>query len=147
LQQAEPDRRVEVRIAPGLTATGDPALLAVVLQNLIGNAWKFTRDTAAPQIEIGRAEGMSGSGATGREAPYLVRDNGVGFDPAFAPQLFGMFTRLHPTDFPGTGIGLATVRRIIERHGGSVWAEGGVGEGATFYFTIPDPNGPSRRAP
>jgi signal transduction histidine kinase len=146
LQQAEPDRRMDVRIAPGLTVTGDPALLEVVLQNLIGNAWKFTRDTAAPRLEIGRADGAGGAGATARDAPYLVRDNGVGFDPAFAGQLFGMFTRLHPTEFPGTGIGLATVRRIIERHGGGVWAEGRVGEGATFYFTIPDPNGASRRA-
>jgi light-regulated signal transduction histidine kinase (bacteriophytochrome) len=142
LQRAEPDRQVETAIAPRLTAQGDPQLLGVVVQNLVGNAWKFTRDAAAPRIEFGAMD--RSDGPTGRTT-YFVRDNGVGFDPAFAPQLFGMFTRLHPTTFPGTGIGLATVRRIVERHGGSVWAEGRAGAGATFYFTLPNANGASSR--
>ena len=135
LQRGEPERRVDVDIAPDLVAEGDPHLLSVVLQNLVGNAWKFTRDRAPARIEIGRE---ATAGERGERA-FFVRDNGVGFDQAFAGQLFGMFTRLHGAEFPGTGIGLATVRRVVERHGGSVWAEGRTGEGATFYFTLPQP--------
>lgn len=133
LQRAEPERRVDVVIGPDLVANGDPNLLSVVLQNLVGNAWKFTRDRDHARIEVGR-ESIAGKRG---ERAFFVRDNGVGFDQAFAPQLFGMFSRLHATEFPGTGIGLATVRRVVERHGGSVRAEGRAGEGATFYFTLP----------
>ena len=102
------------------------------MQNLIGNAWKFTRQRPDARIEVG-AEERDG------ERVYHVRDNGIGFDMAFAGQLFGVFTRLHPEDeFEGYGIGLASVKRIIERHGGRVWAEGAAGAGATFYFTLGD---------
>jgi signal transduction histidine kinase len=113
-------------IADGLTADADPKLLAIVLQNLLGNAWKFTAKQPAARIEVGRdADG------------FFVRDNGAGFDMQRASKLFGVFQRLHlDTEFPGTGIGLATVRRIVERHGGRVWARGAVGMGATFWFTL-----------
>jgi light-regulated signal transduction histidine kinase (bacteriophytochrome) len=130
LARAHPDRRVEVRVADGLVARGDRALLRLVLENLLGNAWKFTARTAAARIEFGR-EGA------GERSAYFVRDNGVGFDMAYADKLFGAFQRLHAaTEFPGTGIGLATVQRIVLRHGGQVWAESAVGQGATFYFTL-----------
>lgn len=142
LQRGEPSRLVHVAIQPGLTAQGDPTLLRVVLQNLLGNAWKFTGRRADARIEVGR---VAGDGAADGGGAFFVRDNGAGFDPAHAAQLFGMFARLSPEDFPGTGIGLATVRRIVERHGGTVWAEARPNEGATFYFTIPDPQ-PNRDA-
>jgi hypothetical protein len=131
LQKLQPDRRVEFVIEPGLTANADAGLIRVVLENLLGNAWKFTGKQAAAKIEFGRAtrEGVS---------VYFVRDNGVGFDMKYASKLFGAFQRLHAaTDFPGTGIGLATVQRIIHRHGGRVWAESEVGRGATFFFSLP----------
>jgi light-regulated signal transduction histidine kinase (bacteriophytochrome) len=121
---------VKVTIAPNMSANGDKNLLGLVLQNLLGNAWKYTSKTAEPRIEIGIAE------QTGKQA-YFVRDNGVGFDMTYANKLFQPFQRLHKaTEFAGTGIGLATVQRIIHRHGGEVWAESKVGEGATFYFTL-----------
>ena len=130
LREAEPGRKVEVVIAPDLAADADPRLAEVVLTNLIGNAWKFTRATANARIEF-RAEG-------GDLPPlYLVRDNGAGFDPARETKLFAVFQRLHDADeFEGTGIGLATVRRIVHRHNGRIWAEGKVGQGATFHFTL-----------
>jgi PAS domain S-box-containing protein len=130
LQRAEPDRQVEVAIADGLAAEGDPQLLRLVLENLLGNAWKFSAREPRPRIEFGAME-------TDGARRYFVRDNGVGFDMAYAGKLFGAFQRLHGmTEFPGTGIGLATVHRIVTRHGGTVSAEAEVGKGATFSFTL-----------
>jgi light-regulated signal transduction histidine kinase (bacteriophytochrome) len=130
LQKAERDRRVEVVVEAGISAEGDARLLRIALENLLGNAWKFTAKSAAPRIEVGMA---SGDG----DRTYFVRDNGAGFDMAYASKLFGVFQRLHSTDeFEGTGIGLATVQRIINRHGGRIWATGEVGRGATFSFTL-----------
>jgi light-regulated signal transduction histidine kinase (bacteriophytochrome) len=115
---------------PALVAEGDPRLLAVVVQNLLGNAWKFTSKKPESRIEFGREL------SRGRAA-FFVRDNGAGFDMAYADKLFGAFQRLHAmTEFEGTGIGLATVYRILRRHGGDIWAEGKLNEGATFYFTL-----------
>lgn len=131
LHKREPARTVETVLAPGLAAHGDPRLLRVVLDNLLGNAWKFTGRQAVARIELGALEGAGGP-------TFFVRDNGVGFDPQYAGKLFGAFQRLHSADeFPGTGIGLATVQRIVHRHGGKVWAESAVGQGATFFFTLP----------
>jgi PAS domain S-box-containing protein len=130
LQRNEPDRTVTVSVQEGLVARGDPQLLRLVLENLLGNAWKFTGKSPAARIDFGMT--------TQNGAPvYYVRDNGVGFDMAYSEKLFGAFQRLHAmTEFPGTGIGLATVQRIVTRHGGRVWAEAAVGRGATFYFTL-----------
>lgn len=129
-EKAEPHRRVEATIAPDITVYGDFNLLRVALDNLLGNAWKFSGNAASPRIEVGAVI------HNGRPA-YFVRDNGVGFDMKYAGKLFQPFQRLHKvTEFPGTGIGLATVQRIIRRHGGEVWAESKAGEGATFYFTL-----------
>jgi PAS domain S-box-containing protein len=123
-------RRIEFAIAGGVAANGDARLLEIALENLFGNAVKFTGPRAEARIEFGRAEGDG-------ERPYYVRDNGVGFDMAFVGTLFGAFQRLHKSsEFPGTGIGLATVQRIIHRHGGRVWAEAEPDRGATFYFTL-----------
>jgi PAS domain S-box-containing protein len=130
LKASHPDRNVEILIGQGLTAMGDSQLLAIALENLLGNAWKFTRDQPDPCIELA---GIRQDG----QIVYVVRDNGAGFDMAFASKLFGVFQRLHsPQEFEGTGIGLATVQRIIRRHDGRIWAEGKVGAGATFYFTL-----------
>ncbi len=130
LQKTQPERQVECLITPGLSANGDERLLRVVLENLLGNAWKFTSKYTQARIEFGATE-VEG------ESAYFVRDNGAGFDMAYADKLFGAFQRLHSvTEFEGTGIGLATVQRIIHRHGGRVWAEGAVEQGATFYFTL-----------
>jgi PAS domain S-box-containing protein len=124
----EEDRDVRVMVENGLHAYGEPALLRASLENLIGNAWKFTRGTAEPEIHIGSA----GPGT------FFVRDNGAGFDMAYANKLFGAFQRLHsPEEFEGTGVGLATVARIMSRHGGTISGEGSVGLGATFTFTLP----------
>jgi hypothetical protein len=130
LREAEPDRVVETRIRPGVVVAGDGQLLRIALSNLLENAWKFTARQPAPRIEFGLI-------TVAGESTYFVRDNGAGFDMAYADRLFGPFQRLHlATEFPGSGIGLATVRRIIHRMGGRVWAEGLVGRGATFHFTL-----------
>src|SRR5258708_1982022 len=130
LQIAQPERRIELRIEDGLKTTADPGLLRVVLENLLSNAWKFTSKRESAHIAFGMARG-NGTPA------YFVRDDGVGFDPAYADRLFGAFQRLHATtEFAGTGVGLATVQRIVHRHGGHIWAESAVGQGATFYFTM-----------
>ena len=127
---AEPQRRVEVVIAPDLVAVGDARLLSIALGNLLDNAWKYTAHTREARIEVG-VEMVDG------ERAWFVRDNGAGFDMQYAHKLFGAFQRLHSVrEFPGTGVGLATVARIVARHGGRVWAQGEVGEGATFYFTL-----------
>ena len=131
LANADAARRVELVIAPGLVARADAGLMRVVLQNLLGNAWKFTSRRPHARIEVG-------SVSVDGERAYYVRDNGAGFDMAYAANLFGAFQRLHGTaEFPGTGVGLATVQRIIHRHGGRVWAEAAIDRGATFYFTLP----------
>jgi PAS domain S-box-containing protein len=130
LRQRDPGRRVTFRIAEGLTVTGDAGLLQVALENLFGNAWKFTGKRPEATIEFGAGE------KDGRRV-FFVRDDGAGFDMAYVNKLFGAFQRLHAaSEFPGTGIGLATVQRIVHRHGGRVWAEGAVDRGATFYFTL-----------
>jgi signal transduction histidine kinase len=129
LREAHPQQGVELVVRPGLLADGDVRLLKAVLDNLLGNAWKFTSKHAQPRVEVGCMEDD--------HAIYFVRDNGAGFDQAYAHKLFGAFQRLHgATEFEGSGIGLATVQRIVRRHGGRVWAEGEVGRGATFYFTL-----------
>lgn len=133
LQSHEPTRSVALKIAKGLEAEGDGRLVRVALQNLIGNAWKFTSKRAEAEIEFGQ---KSSNG----DHTYFVRDNGAGFNQSYATRLFGAFQRLHAAnEFPGTGIGLATVQRIIHRHGGAVWAEGSVNSGATIYFTLERP--------
>ncbi len=130
LVQAYPERKVRVSVAPGMKVLGDPGLIWILLENLIGNAWKFTSHTAAATIEVGATENE------GRRS-YYVRDNGAGFDMRYADKLFGAFQRLHSqSEFEGTGIGLSIVQRIVDRHGGRVWAEGRVHEGATFHFTM-----------
>jgi PAS domain S-box-containing protein len=130
LAEHHPERRTEFRIEPGLVAEADPVLIKVVLDNLFDNAWKFTAGRTVTQIEFGSVD------HEGRRA-YFVRDNGAGFDMAYVGRLFGAFQRLHPVDrFPGSGIGLASVARIIHRHGGRVWAQGQLEQGATFYFTL-----------
>jgi PAS domain S-box-containing protein len=129
-QRTHPDRKVQLVVAPALTADADARMLRLVFNNLLENAWKFTSRCAQARIEVGALE-QDG------QRIFFVRDNGVGFDMAYAGKLFGAFQRLHAAaDFPGTGIGLATVQRIIHRHGGRVWAEGAVGQGATVYFTL-----------
>jgi PAS domain S-box-containing protein len=130
-REREPERQVQVHIQEGLNAHGDPRLLSAVLQNLLGNAWKFTARQAPARIDVGSELGADG------DTIFFVKDNGAGFDMAFSGKLFGTFQRLHShEDFSGTGVGLATVKRIIERHGGRVWAESKLNEGATFYFTL-----------
>ena len=130
LQRSTPERQVEFAIAPGLEARGDARLLRVALENLLRNSWKYTAKQPRPRIEF---ESVKENG----ERVFRVRDNGAGFDMQYADKLFGVFQRLHSAaDFEGTGVGLATVRRIITRHGGRIWAEGVVDKGATFYFTL-----------
>ena len=129
-QRNEPEREVEIVIADGCMVDADARLLGILLENLLGNAWKFTGKRPIARIEVGARQ------EDGRLV-YFVRDNGAGFDMAYAEKLFGVFQRLHSdAEFEGTGIGLATVQRIVQRHGGQVWAEGDVGRGATVYFTL-----------
>jgi light-regulated signal transduction histidine kinase (bacteriophytochrome) len=128
LRMQHPERNVQLKLQDGLVAQGDVRLLRVALENLLGNAWKFTSRRATACIELGKVEG---------EAVFFVRDNGVGFDMAYSDKLFSAFQRLHTeAEFPGTGIGLATVRRIVARHQGRVWAESQLGEGTTFFFAL-----------
>jgi signal transduction histidine kinase len=130
LHAKEPERSVEASISPDLAVDGDARLVRLLLANLIDNAWKFTRNELHPQISVG-SEVDSG------EIRIFVRDNGVGFDMIYAHRLFGAFQRLHSqSEFPGDGIGLAAAQRIVNRHGGRIWAEGAVGEGASFYFVL-----------
>jgi signal transduction histidine kinase len=130
LQKSQPERRAEFIIASGVTANGDAHLLHIMLENLLGNAWKFTSKHSSARIEFGVNHHKD-------KPVYFVRDDGAGFDMTYADKLFGAFQRLHVADeFPGTGIGLATVQRIVHRHSGRIWAEGEVENGATFYFTL-----------
>ncbi len=130
LRRSNPDRQVEFVVAPGLSASGDIGLLRIVPGNLLGNAWKFTARRPHARIEFGATVA---SGVT----TYFVRDNGAGFDMAYADKLFAPFQQVHGmTEVPGTGIGLATVSRIVHRHGGRVWAEGAVDQGVTVFFIL-----------
>jgi len=133
LQGMQPERHVVIRIAEGLVSRGDANLVKVAMQNLMGNAWKFTAKRQDAVIEVG-------SRAVGGTTAFYVRDNGAGFDMAYADKLFDTFQRLHSEkDYPGTGIGLSIVQRVVHRHGGSVWAEGAPDKGATFWFTLEGP--------
>ncbi len=135
LQMQQADRRVSVQIHDGLMAHGDARLLRLVVENLLGNAWKFTSRTDAATIEVGKLES---------DNVFFVRDNGVGFDMAYAGKLFGTFQRLHTeAEFPGTGIGLATVRRVVARHQGRVWAQSAPGQGTTFFFALAEAEPPA----
>jgi light-regulated signal transduction histidine kinase (bacteriophytochrome) len=130
LQARDPSRAVELVIAPALHASADLRLVQAALANLLENAWKYTRHRAHARVEVGATEQHG-------ETVYFVRDNGAGFDMAYARKLFGVFQRLHSErEFEGTGIGLATVQRIVQRHGGQIWAEAAVDQGATFFFTL-----------
>jgi hypothetical protein len=129
LQQKAPDRQVKFDIGEGARTVGDPRLLRAVVENLMGNAFKFTRNRADARIEFGIVPNEGGPA-------FYVRDNGAGFDASQAARMFRPFQRLHSNrEFEGTGIGLATVQKIVMRHGGKAWAEGEVGKGATVYFT------------
>ncbi|WP_275096065.1 sensor histidine kinase [Sedimenticola hydrogenitrophicus] len=133
LRESDPQREVEVQIAAGMSGYGDARLIRVALVNLLNNAWKYTGKRSQPRIEFGLRD------AAGRPS-YFIEDNGAGFDMTYAGRLFGAFQRLHDArDYPGTGVGLATVQRIIRRHGGQIWAEAEVDRGAVFYFTLPQP--------
>src|SRR5712672_947652 len=130
LKETEPDRRVEFVIESGINVVGDSRLLQAAMENLLRNSWKYTSANSSARIEFGTSK------ENGKHS-FFVRDDGAGFDQRYADRLFGAFQRLHSaTEFPGTGIGLATVQRIIHRHGGEIWAEGAVERGATFYFTL-----------
>jgi len=130
LRRGTPERAADVEIEPGLVTLGDPTLLRLVLENLLGNAWKYSARCLRTQISLHRVPHGAGTA-------FVVRDNGAGFDMRSSDRLFGLFQRLHSTsEFPGTGVGLASVRRIVQRHGGEIWAEGEVGRGAAFYFTL-----------
>lgn len=131
LAEHEPTRELDCQVQEALVVHGDPRLIGLVMQNLLGNAWKFTAQRRPARIEVGRLAGLGG------EPVFFVRDNGVGFDMAHAGKLFGAFQRLHAaTEFPGTGLGLASCQRIVERHGGRIWAEAVPGQGACFFFTL-----------
>jgi signal transduction histidine kinase len=132
LQRDEPSRRVELVTSGDLVTRGDPRLLAIMFDNLVGNAWKFTSRREVAHLALASED-------TGGERVFSISDDGVGFDMAYIQKLFGVFNRLHTdSDFPGTGVGLATVQRVVARHGGRVWARGEVGNGATFSFTLGD---------
>ena len=129
-REREPARRVETVIQPGMTVTGDPPLIQILLENLLNNAWKFTTKTQDARIEFTSA-------MQDDLTVYSIRDNGAGFDMQFADRLFCVFQRLHkPEDFPGDGIGLAGAQRVVSRHSGFIWAEGATNQGAVFHFTI-----------
>lgn len=135
LRAAAPDREIELRIEPGVAVYGDEGLLQIAIENLLGNAWKYTSRKPKALVEVGRAPAADASSG---DTVVFVRDDGAGFDPALAGRLFRPFQRLHaPDEFPGTGIGLATVQRIVAKHGGRIWAEGRPDEGATFYLALP----------
>ena len=135
--EAEPSREARLEVAPAITAEGDTRLLTLAMQHLLDNAWKFSKGAPTTHIAFG-CEPVEGAGPA-----YFVRDSGVGFDAAKGGKLFGTFQRLHgPEEFPGTGIGLAIVKKIVERHGGKVWADAQPGQGACFHFTL----APQRRA-
>jgi light-regulated signal transduction histidine kinase (bacteriophytochrome) len=130
LQESHPERQVDFSFTPDLMVEADPHLMHIVLENLLSNAWKFTSKQERTVIEFGQKSHV-------KERTFFVRDNGVGFDMAYADKLFGVFQRLHSiSEFPGTGVGLATVQRIISIHGGRIWAESAEGKGTTFYFTL-----------
>jgi light-regulated signal transduction histidine kinase (bacteriophytochrome) len=130
LHASYPDRRVEIEIQSPLKVIADPGLLRSMMQNLLANAWKFSRERPIARIEVGRNDA----------GEYFVRDDGAGFAQEYADKLFRPFQRLHSQEqFGGHGIGLASVKRIVERHGGTIRAEGALGRGATFYFTLPEP--------
>jgi light-regulated signal transduction histidine kinase (bacteriophytochrome) len=130
LSGREPQRKAVFSVSPEIEGTGDSRFLRIALENLLGNAWKFTGRCSESRIEFGRTK-------IENQTVYYVRDNGSGFNMQHVEKLFGVFQRLHTeAEFPGTGIGLATVQRIIRRHGGRIWAESAVGNGATFYFTL-----------
>jgi light-regulated signal transduction histidine kinase (bacteriophytochrome) len=131
-QSRDPERKAVVSIEKGLKAHGDARLVRVVMENLLGNAWKFSSHEGVAEITVGHTQDAAGLPV------YFVRDNGAGFDMAYADKLFNPFQRLHAaSEFPGTGIGLATSSRVIKRHGGKLWAESSPGHGATFFFTLP----------
>ena len=131
LRSNEPEREADIHIEPGLVIQGDPTLMRIAIENLVGNAWKYSSQSPTTRIEL-RRETLAGT------PTFVVADHGAGFDMRFADRLFGVFQRLHSAkDFQGTGVGLASVRRIIRRHGGDIWAESEVGKGARFYFTLP----------
>jgi len=131
LKQQDPQRHIDIKVQNELYADGDQDLISIALDNLLGNSWKYTSKTADAQIEFGSKNPGNG------HAVYYVKDNGTGFDMKFADKIFLAFQRLHSKeDYPGTGVGLATVQRVIDRHGGKIWAESDVGKGATFYFTL-----------
>lgn len=137
LTQAEPQRVLAIKVAEGLRARADARLMEVLFDNLLGNAWKYTARTAAGQIEFGAFKKQPGEQLNKQvETVYFVRDNGAGFDLQYAGKLFQPFQRMHGAEFAGTGIGLATVKRIVSRHGGKVWAAAEPGKGATFFFTV-----------
>jgi len=137
LANSDSSRTAQFIIAPECSARGDPRLVRLALDNLLRNSWKFSGKNAQTRIEFGRMDGQ--------EPAFFVRDNGAGFDMAYSRRLFGVFQRLHAaSEFPGTGVGLATVQRIITRHGGRAWAVGAVNQGATFYFTLPGINGKTK---
>ena len=139
IREDHPERCTEIAIGDGLFAVADEGLMTAVLENLIGNACKFTAGKENARVEFGAVQ-QDG------QTVFFVRDNGAGFDPAYVENLFKPFHRLHSeNEFDGTGIGLSIVERIIGRHGGRVWAEGDIGKGATFYFTLPPPHIPPRR--
>jgi signal transduction histidine kinase len=138
LLKENPERKFELIIAEDITASGDASLVRLCLENLLGNAFKYSARQSLARIEFGR-DAKSGA--------FFIRDNGIGFDMSHADNLFEPFTRLHPEEeFIGSGIGLATVQRIIERHGGRIWAESTPGNGATFYFKLSPPYGDSHDA-
>jgi light-regulated signal transduction histidine kinase (bacteriophytochrome) len=131
LRSNEPEREADIHIEPGLVIQGDPTLMRIAIENLVGNAWKYSSQSPTTRIEL-RRETLAGT------LTFVIADAGAGFDMRFADRLFGVFQRLHSAkDFQGTGVGLASVRRIIRRHGGDIWAESEVGKGARFYFTLP----------